>query len=104
FTAQRWMDLAPGFVERFAPLRDAGLNLAYWNLEGRTLAKGKAGWTVDGAPLRFFHFSGFDPARTDVLSRHQDRTAVAAGSPLAQLLADYAARLLDNGHAAASGV
>jgi hypothetical protein len=102
FTDQRWMDLAPGFVDRLAILRDPGLDLAYWSLEGRELARAADGWTVDGRPLSFFHFSGFDPARPDVLSKHQDRIAVAPGSPLAGLLGDYAHRLLANGHAAAS--
>ncbi|MDB5419356.1 MAG: hypothetical protein JWP50_2775, partial [Phenylobacterium sp.] len=90
FTDQRWMDLAPGFVDALAILRDPGLNLAYWNLEGRTLARGADGWTVDRQPLGFFHFSGFDPARPDMLSKHQDRVRLADGSPLAELLADYA--------------
>ena len=98
FTDQRWMDLSPGFVDSLAVLRTPTLNLAYWNLEGRALAKGKGGWTVDGEPLGFFHFSGFDPARPDVLSKHQDRVKVIAGSPLAELLADYAQAMLRNGH------
>ena len=98
FTDQRWMDLAPGFVDSLAVLRTPTLNLAYWNLEGRTLAKGGDGWTIDGEPLAFFHYSGFDPARPDVLSKHQDRVRVAPGSPLAELLADYAAAMLRNGH------
>nr|MEA2799517.1 hypothetical protein [Phenylobacterium sp.] len=100
FTDQRWMDLAPGFVDSLAVLRTPTLNLAYWNLEGRVLAKGKGGWTVDGEPLGFFHFSGFDPARPDVLSKHQDRVKVIAGSPLAELLTDYAQAMLRNGHEA----
>jgi hypothetical protein len=98
FTDQRWMDLSPGLVDSLAVLRTPTLNLAYWNLEGRVLAKGKGGWTVDGEPLGFFHFSGFDPARPDVLSKHQDRVKVIAGSPLAELLADYAAAMLRNDH------
>lgn len=101
FTDQRWMDLAPGFVDDLAILRTPTLNLAYWNLEGRTLSQGPDGWAVDGEPLGFFHFSGFDPERPDVLSKHQDRIAVAAGSPLAALLKDYSAALLANGHASA---
>jgi hypothetical protein len=104
FTDQRWMDLAPGFVDELAILRDPGLNLAYWNLEGRTLAKGEDGWTVDGTPLVFFHYSGFDPALPEVLSKHQDRIRVTPGSALADLLADYGAALLKNGHAAAKDV
>ena len=104
FTDQRWMDLAPGFVDSLAVLRTPTLNLAYWNLEGRALARSKDGWTVDGEPLGFFHFSGFDPARPDVLSKHQERVRVAPGSPLAELLADYAAALLRNGHEASRAV
>ncbi|MDB5419958.1 MAG: hypothetical protein JWP50_3377, partial [Phenylobacterium sp.] len=52
--------------------------------------------------LGFFHFSGFDPARPDMLSKHQDRVRLADGSPLAELLADYAKALLANGHAETS--
>ncbi|HZZ70082.1 MAG TPA: hypothetical protein VFE18_18065 [Phenylobacterium sp.] len=98
FTDQRWMDLSPGFVDSLAVLRTPTLNLAYWNLEGRALARTKGGWTVDGEPLAFFHFSGFDPSRPDVLSKHQDRVKVTPGSLLAELLADYAAAMLRNGH------
>jgi hypothetical protein len=98
FTDQRWMDLAPGFVDSLDVVREPVLNLAYWNFEGRSLARGQDGWTVDGQPLQFFHYSGFDPARPDVLSKHQDRVRVTPGSPLAELLADYAAAMLRNGH------
>ncbi|HEX3364296.1 MAG TPA: hypothetical protein VHS75_04430, partial [Phenylobacterium sp.] len=104
FTDQRWMDLSPGFVDSLAVLRTPALNLAYWNLEGRTLAKAADGWTVDGEPLGFFHFSGFDPGRPEVLSKHQDRIRVAAGLPLATLLQEYAGRLLANGHTQASAI
>jgi len=99
FTDQRWMDLAPGFVTDFVRLRQPSLNLAYWNLEGRDLQQVDGAWRVDGEPLGFFHFSGFDPRRPDMLSKHQDRTWVREGSPLASLLADYAGKLLANGHA-----
>lgn len=102
FTDQKWMDLAPGLVSDLAILRDPGLDIAYWNLEGRTLSHGPDGWRVNGRPLVFFHFSGFDPARPEVLSKHQDRIVVPPSSPLAGLLADYARALLDNGHAQAS--
>jgi hypothetical protein len=102
FTDQRWMDLAPGFVDELAILRDPTLNLAYWSLEGRAVGRAAGGWTVDGAPLGFFHFSGFDPARPEVLSKHQDRIRVATSSPLGRLLRFYAEKLIENGHAQAS--
>ena len=101
FTDQKWMDLAPGLVSDLALLRTPTLNLAYWNLEGRELSKGADGWRVDGERLGFFHFSGFDPTRPDLLSKHQDRITVAPGSPLADLLQAYAAAMLRNGHAQA---
>lgn len=104
FTDQKWMDLAPGLVSDVAILRDPGLDIAYWNLEGRTLAHGPQGWRVNGQPLGFFHFSGFDPRRPEVLSKHQDRIVVVPDSPLAKLLQDYAQALIENGHDAASQI
>ncbi len=101
FTDQKWMDLAPGLVSDLALLRTPALNLAYWNLEGRELSRAADGWRVDGDSLGFFHFSGFDPARPDLLSKHQDRIKVAPGSALADLLQAYAAAMLRNGHAQA---
>lgn len=94
FTDQRWVDLAPGFFDSTAILRGPVFNLAYWSLPGRTLEQGEDGWRVDGEPLVFFHFSGFDPTRPDLLSRHQDRLKVAPGA-LAAILKDYAGRLID---------
>jgi len=98
FTDQKWMNLAPGFVDSCHLIRDPGYNLAYWNLEGRALARTDDGWTVDGRPLVFFHFSGFDPNRPNILSKHQNRLAVESGSPLDDLLCDFAKAMLRNGH------
>lgn len=98
FTDQKWMDLAPGLVSDLAVLRDPGLDIAYWNLEGRTLSRGAGGWQVNGQPLGFFHFSGFDPESPAALSKHQERIIVPPASPLADLLADYGKALIDNGH------
>jgi hypothetical protein len=101
FTDQRWMDLAPGLVSTFERLRQPTLNLAYWNLHGRAVAQTDGVWTVDGEPLGFFHFSGFDPRRADVLSKHQNRVQVTDQSPLARLLAAYAKAMIRNGFEAA---
>jgi hypothetical protein len=98
FTDQKWMDLSPGFVDSVHLIRDPGLNLAYWNIEGRSLSRGSDGWSVDGRPLVFFHYSGFDPRRPRTLSKHQNRVQVEPGSPLADLLEDYAQAMLRNGH------
>lgn len=68
---QRWLDLATGFVPEFHLLRDPGCNVAYWNLEGRRVERRADRWLVDGEPLRFFHFSGFDPANPGQVTRFE---------------------------------
>ena len=102
FTDQRWIDLAPGLFSDAAILRDPGLNLAYWNLGGRSLGHAGEGWIVDGYPLRFFHFSGYSPLRPSVLSKYQDRIWPEPGTPLDQLLREYGHNLTEAGYAAAS--
>ena len=96
---QRWFDLAPGFVSDLAIVRDPEYNVAYWNLHDRRMAHSDAGYTVNDRPLAFFHFSGFDPEHPLILSRHQDRIDVTADPVLRQLLGDYAAEVLAEGHA-----
>lgn len=61
FTDQRWVDLAPALFDEVVVLRHPGLNVATWNFTHRMLA-GEAphGVLVNGEPLSFFHFSGFD--------------------------------------------
>jgi len=97
FVDQRWIDLAPGLWEGIDVLRDPGYNIAYWNLPSRHLEKAADGYRVDGRPLRFFHFSGFDPRHPTRLSKHQDRVEVDADPVLAEICSGYARELLDHG-------
>ncbi len=91
FVDQRWFDLVPSMFDRTSVLRDPGVNVAYWNLHERTLSRSPDGsWLVNGTPLRFFHFSGFDPDNPELLSRHQTRTRLSDRPELAQLCRDYA--------------
>src|ERR1700730_4149878 len=77
FVDQRWMDFVPGFLERVAVIRDPGYDVAYWNLHSRALKRHDGGWQAAGRPLRFMHFSGYDPVEPDRLSKHQDRIDLA---------------------------
>jgi glycosyltransferase involved in cell wall biosynthesis len=90
FVDQRWVDLVPGIWRGFHLLRDPGYNLAYWNLPARMLEADGDRFTVDGQPLRFFHFSGFDPLSPNELSRHQNRIAVDKLPALSQICRTYA--------------
>jgi hypothetical protein len=105
FVDQRFLDLAVNYFPS-AILRDRGANVAYWNLATRRLELGSDGYTVDGGPLRFMHFSGFDPFTPHVLSKHagQPERVTVAGSPaLAQLCRDYTERLESAGLQPARG-
>ncbi len=97
FVDQKWMDLAVGFISNVTILRDATYNVAYWNLHERTLAGAVGGHRVDGAPLVFFHFSGYDPLQPGRLSKHQTRHDLADSPALRALCDDYAAALRDEG-------
>ena len=94
FVDQKYMDLLPGLTEHTRVLRDTSLNVAYWNIPPRSVSGGpEEGWRVDGRPLGFFHFSGFEPERPDRLSKYAP-VPLATGA-LAKLLAGYAQRRLE---------
>lgn len=97
FVDQRWMDFAPGLVQRFFVLRDPGYNVAYWNLAGRRVKRAGDGYEVNGRPLRFFHFSGYDPRAPHELSKHQSRISLA-DEPIVRAICDrYGEALVENG-------
>src|SRR6185437_3446700 len=61
FTDQKWLDFAPIFFEGVAIIKSSRHNVATWNLTTRRLTGSfDAGFTVDGEPLGFYHFTGFD--------------------------------------------
>lgn len=98
FVDQRWIDLAPGLWPGIDVLRETAFNIAYWNLATRKLEDdGAGGYLVDGEPLRFFHFSGFDPRHPTKLSKHQTRIRVAGDPALTRICREYADQLLANG-------
>jgi hypothetical protein len=68
FTDQKWMDLAPCFWSDLRLLRDTRFNVAPWNV-GQRRVEGNfdRGFTVDGKPLGFYHFTGFDSGAHDAM-------------------------------------
>ncbi len=68
FTDQRWMDLAPCFFPEVGIVRDPGFNVATWNLTHRQVTGSLAtGVLINGAPLGFYHFSGFDSGAQELM-------------------------------------
>jgi glycosyltransferase involved in cell wall biosynthesis/SAM-dependent methyltransferase len=100
FVDQRLIDFLPAL---FPPhvVRDPAYDVAYWNLHERRIAWTGGGYSVNGGPLRFFHFSGFNPLNPTVLSKHQGttpRTVLGQEPDLARLCREYADEVLAAGH------
>jgi hypothetical protein len=98
---QRWLDYVSSCFE-YAILRDPTVNVGRWNLHERRLDHGASGFTVDGEPLRAFHFSGYDPHNPSVPGTSDwprpTRFTVNPGSPLERLCLDYGDRLVNAGY------
>jgi hypothetical protein len=91
---QKWMDLAPALFPGVTLLRDPGSNVGYWNLHSRVVQGAAGSTTVNARPLAFFHFSGFDPDRPEILSKYQDRLRESDHPAVMALAADFARRIL----------
>ena len=81
-------------------LRHPGYNVAYWNLPHRKISRDGAGqYLVNGEPLKFFHFSGFDPKLPSLISKHQSRLSWGdIGKAAQSLYLGYEAKLTANGY------
>lgn len=100
---QRWLDLAPGYVEDLRLLRDRGVNAAYWNVSGREVKRTEQGLTINGEPLRLFHMSGYSPERPQQVTRHQAEMLVEELGELAGVYREYGRLLKEAGWAEESG-
>lgn len=98
FVDQKWMDLAPGLFEGIAITRSPQYNVAYWNLHERIIGWRDDRFTVNGEDLCFFHFSGYDPRKPDVLSKHQNRFRMSEIGLASRLISEYGKELLTQGY------
>ncbi|MBS1196158.1 MAG: hypothetical protein H6R33_878, partial [Actinobacteria bacterium] len=104
FVDQRWIDIAPALFDCHL-VKDVTVNVAYWNLGPRQVAFAGDGYLVNGEPLTFFHFSGFDPRQPWLLSKHGGlvpRALLSESPALRRLCEDYAAELFAAGYDLAS--
>ncbi|MDD3534422.1 MAG: hypothetical protein PHR27_10420 [Candidatus Cloacimonetes bacterium] len=114
FTDQKWGDLIPCYFDRVGIIKEPGYNVCTWNLTHRHFAPAPGNkYTVNGEPLYFFHFSGFDsgghinelhnivdyyPANKDVeiLSRWYRQMLKKAGQSVFEKIT-YSKTCYDNG-------
>jgi glycosyltransferase involved in cell wall biosynthesis len=98
FVDQSWIDLVPGLFDKVSVLRHPGYNVAYWNIAQRKVERlNKRDWTVNGQPLVFFHYSGFNPVKPEPFSKHQNRYTLSSLGQAGELARAYAAALIANG-------
>lgn len=94
---QRWLDLAPGFVGDLWICRDPGCNAAYWRLAWLKVEKRGGAFFVNGEPLRLFHFSGYDPAAPEFVTKFRPAWRVEETGEAAALFRLYQRRLEEAG-------
>jgi hypothetical protein len=71
FVDQKWCNLIPCFFDSVKVLRDPGYNVASWNLSQRRMHFDKAGQAlINGAPLRFYHFTKLGPVGETMTRRY----------------------------------
>jgi hypothetical protein len=97
FTDQRWIDLAPCFLENLSVLRNPAYNVAYWNLMQRPVKVAGNDVYFGGAKLAFFHFSGLQYDKPNIVSKHQTRLNWNDIKPLHGLFHSYRQALTANG-------
>jgi hypothetical protein len=88
FTDQKWVNFAPIFFDGVEIIKSSRHNVATWNLTTRTLTGDLAhGFEVDGDPLGFYHFTGFDSGAHKIMAVKN-----ASGNQSVQELIEWYAR------------
>jgi lipopolysaccharide biosynthesis glycosyltransferase len=60
FTDQKWIDFVPVFFDGVVILKNPRYNVATWNINNREMEGSIENITVNGLPLGFYHFTGWD--------------------------------------------
>src|SRR5262249_8505677 len=82
--------LAPPRSPDTVIFRDDTYNVAWWNIHHREVSRRGEQFLVNGRPLTFYHFSGFNPAKPRVFTKEcENRTRLTEGTALADLFRLY---------------
>jgi hypothetical protein len=85
FTDQKWVNFAPVFFDGVSIVKSSRHNVATWNLTTRRMTGSFAsGFEVDGEPLGFYHFTGFDSGAHRIMAIKN-----AQASPAVQALISW---------------
>ena len=103
FVDQKWINLLPTYMANVHIVRDPGYNVAWWNLFNRKVSVNRGLVTVNGSPLKFYHFSGFDLNNIDQISKNQGQYTLKDFPELKPLFYKYLDLILAHGHASVMG-
>ena len=99
FVDQLWLNLVPFFFDEVCVLSHPGVNLGHWNLFEKKLEKdGNGNIIVDGQPLLFVHFSGWDIENPEGVSTHSPMYRDKEFPIWIELAESYRHSLIKNGY------
>jgi hypothetical protein len=93
---RRWMNVVPGMFDRVEIERHPGYDVGYWNFHERVVTITAAA-NVNGEPLYFVRFSGFDPGQPSVISQYQNRYLMSELGDVQKLFKKYQDLLIKRG-------
>ena len=74
YAEQGWLRFVGDLLPDALILRDPGINAAWWRIDSPEQVKCVDGqWTIDGRPLKLFHFSQIDYDNVEAITVHQER-------------------------------
>lgn len=102
FVDQLWLDMVPLYFDKVGLCLEPGANLGHWNLYDKILSKDNQGnFTVNGKPILFVHFSGWDIHASDQLSKYAPMLMykeIETNPSWLEMSAMYRDSLLKNGY------
>lgn len=94
---QRWLDLVLGFAPTCGLVRDPGVNIGHWNITERRIERSDEGYRTGGRPVRIVRFSGYNPARPEMVTRYNPALRVTDIGDAAEIFRHYHRLLLESG-------
>lgn len=98
FYDQIWGNYIPCFYNNVSIIKDFGYNVANWNLHERLieLVENPRHYLVNNSSLIFFHFSGFDLSKPNVLCQYNTRYDFNNRPDVRPLFEEYHEKVLRN--------
>lgn len=94
---QLCLNFVPIFYDNVLIDYNPAQNIAYWNLQERELSIKNGQYFVnEDIPLIFFHFSGYNPEKPKLISKHFKLPKNRSQKALKQIIKEYRTELIKN--------